>query len=202
MIFDANGFPKTGSTIARDESSFRHTGGSGSEIWYIANLGNCTALTTGAPTANTLRALPFIAPARGGRLDRIACNVTTLLAGNLRLGIYKAISDSNIYPGSLLAVSGDISSGTTGVKSYTIDLALNPGELYWLAHVGSVAATLRCMAVGGVGPIMGMTSALSTAPNAGYSVAHTYGALPSVFTAGGSVITAVPIPALAFRFSA
>ncbi len=202
MILDANGYPKTGSTVSRSRDSFRHTGGSGSEIWYVANQGSALALTTGAPSANFLRAFPFIAPARGGRLDRIACNVTTLLAGNLRIGVYKAVSDANIYPSDLLADSGDISSGSATVKTYTVSLDLEPGALYWLAHVGSVAATLRCMAVGGVSSLLGMTSALSTAPNVGYSVAHAYAALPDPFTAGGVVITAVPIPALAYRFSA
>ena len=192
------------SLVARSGFGARHIGGSGLERWYYANCANATALTTGAPTANVLRALPFIAPERRARLDRIAVNVTTLLAGNLRVGLYRNTSPGgqNLYPGALLADSGDISSGTAGVKSYTISQDLDPGEIYWLAHVGSVAATLRCLAVGGVGPLLGVSSALGTASSAGVSVAHTFGALPSTFTAGGAEITAVPIPALAMRFSA
>lgn len=180
-----------------------HTGAAIGQCDYIAGQSNNTALTTGAPTANVLRAMPFLAPLRGGTIDRIAFEVTTLLAGNGRIGLYDNLEDlRNVYPGALLADSGDISTATTGIKSATISVALRPGRIYWLALVTSAAPTLRGLAVGGVSGFLGVATAGTTALNMGISVAHTFGALPNPFTAAGAFFTAVPIPVLRYRFSA
>ena len=73
-------------------------------------------------------------------------------------------------------------------------MSYDPGELLWAVHVSSVAATLRCMAIAGIDTsILGLDTALGTAGGLGISVAHAFAALPSTFTAGGAVITAVPI---------
>ena len=40
--------------------------------YYYAGFGNGQALTTGAPSANVLRAIPFIAPGRGGVISELA----------------------------------------------------------------------------------------------------------------------------------
>lgn len=199
--YDSSGLELSGSMVARGEEAFRHAGGSGLEVWYLAGASNGLALATATMTANVLRAFPFVAPARGGTLDRLGFNVTTLLAGNSRIGLYASVSESNLYPSALLEDSGSISTATTGVKSYTINRALKPGRLYYLAHVCDVAVVLRGFAVGGVSSVLGISNALGTTPNLGVSVAHTYGALPATFTAGGAMITAVPLPALGYRFS-
>ncbi len=202
-VLDQNGNVKQIATslVARSPWSLTHAGGSGLERWYYANVECAAALTTGAPSANVLRAIPFIAPSRGGVLDRIAIAVTTLLAGNARIGIYRNTSESNLYPSDLLVDSGDLSTATTGVKAATINVSLVPGELYWFAHVGSVAATLRCLTVANASNLLGITSGLGTAQSVGVSRAFTFAALPSPFGAGGAEISAVPIPAIACRFS-
>ena len=189
-------------TNDRDISSFRHTGAT-LEANYIAGTINCSALTTGAPTANVLRAFPLVAPRRGGTIDRIAINVTTAVAGNAIVGIYDSLDHpSKLYPGRLLEGSSSISTGSTGIKSLALSRSLTGGALYWLVHVGSAAPTLRCCPVGAMSPILGLGSALGTAPSVGISVAHTFAALPAIFPIGGAYITAVPIPAIAARFSA
>lgn len=185
-----------------DISSYRQAGTSPLEIWYVANAGNGTAMTTGAPGAGVLRALPFVAPARGGTLDRIAFNVTTPVAGNARLGLYTNGSDSVIYPNSLVFDSGDIATGTGGAIAASCSVNLTPGALYWVVHIGNVAAGLRCLAVGGTSALLGSPPGLGGAFNAGIAVTMTYGALPSSFPGGGATFSAAPIPALAFRFSA
>ena len=179
-----------------------HAGGGGIDIWYAANVGNCTAYSTATITANVMRAMPFIAPRRGGTLDRLAINVTTLSAGAGRLGIYRATSETNVYPGSLVLDAGTVDTSATGVKPITISQSLVAGQLYWLACVFSATPVIRGFAVGSVSEMLGISAALGTAANAGISVAFTYAALPSTFTAGGAVITAVPIPGLFYRFSA
>lgn len=188
-------------------SDIAHTGGAGLERWYAAGQVNATALTTGAPTANVLRAFPLIVPRRTFTWDRIAFNVTTFAAGNARIGIYKNVDDhATIYPGSLYFDSGSISTGTNGVKTATPALGFNGvstsyGHLAWLVIVGDAAPTVRCQSVGGMLPI-GNDNTLPTTPSVGLSVAHAYAALPGTFPAGAAEITAAPIPSIYVRYSA
>lgn len=169
--------------------------GATKDRWYTSPITG-TALTTGAPTANVLRAIPFIVP-KTITVDRIAINVTTLLTGNVRFGIYR---DNGLgYPGSLVLDGGAVSTATAGVKSVAINQVLNGGQLYWLAIVSSAAATLRCFSVASMNPILGFDNTLGTAPGLFYSVAFTYAALPATFTAGATFGTAVPIPAIFVR---
>jgi hypothetical protein len=188
--------------VGRDWSSYRHAGGNSIEAWYYANVGNGTALTTGAPSADTIRALPFVAPARGGTMDRIAINVTANVGGtSARIAVYSNTADDNLYPSVLLADSGVLSTASNGVKSSAITVALQAGALYWLAHVGNGAPTLRCLAVGGVSPVLGTDNTLGTAPTAGLSVAYAFAAFPATFPSGAVAFAAVPIPALAYRMA-
>jgi hypothetical protein len=131
-------------------------------------------------------------------LDRIAIIVTTLLAGKVHFGIF---ADSGVvYPSSLLLDSGEFDTGTTGVKTATINLTLNPG-LYWAVIVGNAAPTLRALATGGAAAILGLDSGLGTASGLGYTVAFTYAALPATFPAGATVLTGT-VPAIFVRLSA
>jgi hypothetical protein len=192
-----------GGNTALGYQEYQHvSGGSGISCYYIAGATGASALTTGAPTANVLRAFPFTCPARGGTIDQLAFNVTTLLSGNARIGIYANTSAGNLYPGALIAGSGDIATGTAGVKTFATTQVLSAGQVYWLAYVSSSAATLRCLALASMPPFLGLPMAFGTAWQVGISRAFTYGALPNPFGAGGAGITAIPIPALAYRLSA
>ena len=171
--------------------------GATEDRWYCAGIDNATVLTTGAPTANILRAMPLLIPL-GRTLDRIAINVTTLTAGKARLGIYS--DNGNCYPNSRVLDAGEVDTGSTGVKAVNINQTLTPG-LYWLVMVNNAASTIRALSVGGVMPILGLASDLGTAPGVGWSVAFDYAALPATFTAAAAAITAVPIPAIFVRFS-
>lgn len=189
--------------IARNGySNFAYiTKGSTLNQWYTAPSTG-TALTTGAPTANVLRAIPFVVE-KITTIDQMAINVTTLAAGAARIGIYK--DNGNNYPGSLVVeatATTQINTGSTGVKTATdgLPVTLEPG-LYWLAMVGNAASTIRSFAVASMIPVLGFASTLAVTPSLGWSVAYTYAALPATFTAGGAVITAVPIPAIFVRSS-
>jgi hypothetical protein len=182
-----------------------HTGGGGLAIWYALGSNNNSSLTTGAVVANTLYAIPFVAPFRAGppTLDRLAFNVTTLLAGNGRAGIYNSTSVTNLYPSSLVIDGGSIATGTTGVKAATISQALTPGKLYWAVFVADVAATLRTHQAGTVGGILGFDSTLPNGGNRGISVAFTFAALPGTFPVSAALITTgTNIPAVFGRYSA
>lgn len=168
--------------------------------WYMSTSGG-TALTTGSPTINTLRAIPLVV-SKLVTIDQLAINVTTLGTGsNARVGIYT--DNGNLYPGALVADCGSISTATTGVKTYATNLpvTLLPG-LYWLVIVGDgTAPTIRALNVNSMSPILGLDSGLGTAWGVGWSVAFTFAALPATFPAGGAVLSAAPIPAIFARFA-
>lgn len=185
---------------ARAVEAYQHSGSGGAgAVYYIANCVQNTALNTGAPSANVIRAMPFIAPARGGTITELAFNVTTGAAGNCRIGIYTNTADDELYPDTLLLDTGSISVASTGVKTAATSLALDPGRLYWMVMVGDVAPTIRTITVNNCSDILGYPTAMGTAGNVGISLAFTYGALPDPFGAGGAYITAAPIPAIAYQ---
>lgn len=163
----------------------------------IPAMAGATALTTGAPAANTIIALPFTVP-WPCTLNRVLANVTTIgTLSNLRIGIYSATSLTNIYPGSRLYDSGDLSTITTGVKTASPALALTQGTLYWAClNQGGTVATIRCLGLAGCATPLGLDTAMGTAAGIGLNVSLTYGAYPASFPAGATVRTAVPIPAI------
>jgi hypothetical protein len=185
---------------ARAVEAYQHSGSGGAgAVYYIANCVQMTALNTGAPSANVMRAMPFIAPARGGTITELAFNVTTGAVGDYRIGIYTNTADDELYPDMLLLDTGSISTATTGVKTASAALALDAGRLYWMVVVGDAAPTIRTITVNNCSDILGYSTAMGTAGNVGISLAFTYGALPDPFGAGGSYITAAPIPAIAYK---
>jgi hypothetical protein len=186
-----------GGSSTPDIHNFRKVGVTNFEAWYTSPSTG-TALTATAVTANRLYAIPFLCP-KAITLDQIAFNVTTLLAGKARCGIY---NDSGLYPSSLLLDGGELDTGTTGVKSTTINQALSASSLYWLAFLANAAVTIRGFAVASMLPILGISNALGTAQNLGLYVSQTYGALPGTFPGTPTMIVAAPLPAIFVRLSA
>ena len=205
-LFDSTGTPvePLQEEFARGIDWYMQPGTSPLECWYGAGVANCNALTTGAPAVGTLIALPFVS-GRGGTLDRIAFNVTTVggAGSKARVGIYTNQSDGVLYPQTLLDDGGEfLCDAATGVKSTTIARVLSAGQLYWFAYLcGTAAPTIRCLSVAGTWPIFGLDNTLGTTPTMGLTVATAYGALPATFTAAATRLTAVPIPAIFARFS-
>lgn len=181
---------------------FSHINNSGGlDIQYP--LGHSTTtIATGAPTANRMYATPFVAPGRGGTINQLAFQVTTLLAGNGRVGIYDSTSDSNIYPNNMIVDGGGVSTGTTGFKTAAVSVNLTPGKLYWAVYLGDAAPTLRVVNTGGGNGILGVDTSLVSTPNRGISVAQTYGALPSTFTAGAVTESTSVVPCVYAKYSA
>lgn len=179
---------------------FAHPGTSEYEAWFCANCATHTAFATQALVANRLYAMPFVAPGRAGcTLDRLGINVTTGSSGNARLGIY---NDSSGYPGSLLLDAGTVVTTNIAVVTVTISQALTPGNRYWLVYVSNATPTVRSIPVNSCSHALGFSSALGTAGNCGLYVSFTYGTLNSTFPSTPTMITANPIPALFYRFSA
>lgn len=171
--------------------------GSTNDRRYPAGGGStCTAVATQAATANVLRVLPFIPPV-DMTADRISCYVSTLLAGKVRLGIYS--NGANLYPDALLADSGELDTGTTGIKDATISVAMTKGTLYWIGYCANAAATYRALAVAALIPIMGLLNNATPTWGVGWTVGYTYAALPSSYPGSATILAAGSMPIVAVR---
>lgn len=154
---------------------------------YITPTGLVVNTAGEAPGGNQLYAAPFFA-VRDMTIDRIAIECYIAEAGkNVRLGIYN--DGTNLYPGSLVLDAGTVSIGTTGVKAITINQVLTKG-LYFFVLVTDATGTgkLRRLTTGQF--CIGINASNFANMDATWRVAHTYGALPDPFTAGGSLIYA------------
>ncbi len=185
--------------VGVDVSYYRKTGVTNYEAWFTSPRAG-TALAGTALVANRIYAMPFICP-KNITLDQIGVYVSTLSTTTARLGIYA--DNGNCYPGSKLLDAGTIDVTATGAKKLTINQALTAGTLYWLVIVCAATPAIYCIPVAGVINVLGTSNALGTAQNAGLYATLTYGVLPTGFpTAGLTMITAAPIPAIFVRLSA
>jgi len=164
--------------------------------YYTMSASDATAPTTLALTANRLYAMPFLISGTHV-FSRIAINVSTLLAGNARMGIYSNTT-GDVYPNTLILDAGAVDTGTAGLKELTITGNWSPAPgLYWLVLVASSASTVRAIAVGSTIPILGMDSTFAAAHGNSWYVAYTYAALPAVYPGGGTIgIASMPVVAL------
>lgn len=177
-------------------SRFRKTGG-----YFGAALHFGVALTTQSISSiNSLRAFPFIV-SKTQKFDRIAIRVTTTgSAGAVaRIGIYA--DSGNIYPGSLIVDSGELSMVGTApfVREVIISVTLKPG-LYWVCVItgGATGTAVQATPVAQAFSVDGFDSTLSGTPNMGWAAVQTYGALPQNYPAGASAWT-LNIPLIALR---
>ncbi len=138
--------------------------------------------TSASYIANFIRATPFYVP-YDGTYDRAALEVVSGAAGNNRIGIWGPIPSSgaiNALP--LVLDTGNISTGTTGVKTATISQALSQGW-YMIGQVSDSTNTLRAYPAGALIHEIG-----DSVPFGGnrtknyYFASFTYGALPNPIT--------------------
>ncbi len=151
--------------------------------------------TTIALTANTLNAVAFITPV-ARTITRMAIQVTTLSAGNARLGIY--IDDGSVYPESLLLDAGTVDTGSTGIKEITgLNTSLLANTLYWFVLVTNATPTISAVTAGTAWQPLGYTSTALNVVGAGYwQVSFSYAALPNPFPSGATT-TANHLPKIA-----
>jgi hypothetical protein len=96
------------------------------------------------PTIHQLKLAPIIVPKRI-MIDEIAIEVVAAVAASFfRAGLYADNGDG--YPGAILHDSGQFDTSTTGVKTSSTNLVLNPGT-YWVGGATQgAAAQLRTIA--------------------------------------------------------
>ena len=138
-----------------------------------------------AVTANRLYFVPFPVY-EAVTFTKIGVYVSTLSAGNARLGIYNLV---NGIPTSLVLDAGTVSTGTTGSKEVVISQALSNGW-YALAVVFDAtpqvytgqSATSELEISNLLSTLIGGAASVGSAPKFFGYMNHTYGALPSTFT--------------------
>jgi hypothetical protein len=158
---------------------------------YIDEAINADAhASTIAGTANVLRAYPLLIP-RTIVIDSIQYEISTAAAGLCRVGIYT--DNGTAYPDNLVANTdiGTRASSTTGMKTNATasSVTLLGNSLYWVAYNCNAAPTFRGLAVTSLPNILGNTNVAGTnQEGTGWTVAQAFGALPSAYPSGGTII--------------
>lgn len=130
---------------------------------------------TAVMTANRVYYQPIYKP--GETVDRLAVEVTTLVAGSIRMGLF--IGDKR-NPLALLVDAGATVLSGTGVVEQSFTAVVLPRRWVWMAFVTSSGSTLRSGAPANSHLIgAGSTSAGDLALYA----AFTFGAFPTAATA-------------------
>lgn len=187
--------------LGRDVSSFRRTDTTTFESWYPAGAaGAAEKLTSMTASANTLYAVPHIFTAAHRIVDLGLDTVTG--SGNGRVGIYDSRDDlaGNPYPNRLLYETGSTDISTAAVDTLAaVDVDVEPGRIYWFAFCASGTPTMRAVGRSLLVPILGWPATLGADPNCGYTVAHTYAALPDPFPDGATAFSSAALPAIFMR---
>jgi hypothetical protein len=171
-------------------AKFVGTAGGFGESWHpnLIPVGTNSTTQSVTTTTNQIYAAPLMVPR--GTIDRISFNVTgSGGANNARQGIYEAVSANDPYPGSLVVDSGDISVNTTGLKTTTVSVVIEPTKMYWIVFQTSAGAPNVTAWLGG--GFISPWGALAGGVNwqsfnyqfVGFKMTRSYAALPSTFPA-------------------
>lgn len=156
-----------------------------------------TSLGTVAATADRMYLVPFTV-GRTRAVDQLGINVSTALAGNVRMGIYNSDASTG-YPTTVLVDGGTPpSTGTTGAKSSTVSVTLQPGVQYWTAVTCSSAATFSAGSANEMRPIAGGASPSNAGANHAYVTHSQADPLPNLTAVTPTFATAT-VPMLAYR---
>lgn len=102
-------------------------------------LGGVTAATT-AVAAGALRFYTFLAPFTGD-LQSYMLNITTIGAGNARMGLYAESESFPGLPGAQLDDAGEFSQNSLGVVARSCSIPVTKGQRLFLVHHSVIAAT-------------------------------------------------------------
>lgn len=179
-----------------------HAGTTNMECWYPAGFRTCGTIGSISMPLNTVTAMPFLAPARGGVIDKMAFHVVTgVAAKSVNFGIYDTVSATNLYPHSLL-YSTTISIATNGRKEWTQTVNLTAGRLYWLVIQPEANVTIYGQSVTNLEMFFGVSPGTGISSQSYIQVSRTYASgLEATWSAGLNWLGSGTIPFLMYRFS-
>jgi hypothetical protein len=124
-------------------------------------------------------------------IDALIAEVTVVGSFNFRMAVYT--DNGSGYPNALVVQTGDLDGSTPAAPSLrtgAVSATLEPG-LYWLVIItaGSITFRTDSNASWPADPLGFDNSSQATIRQPYYSVAFTYGALPSTFPGGATINT-------------
>ena len=156
--------------------------------------GGATGTLTGV--AGRMEIFPF-SPRGDIAVDRLAVNVTTLLAAALgKIVVYG--SDANGRPGNRIVETGDLDFGIAGVREATVALTLRRGTTYWLGVRHSSTATISAWASSATPDLNGGAPAITARKVLRQSLAYATAA-PGTWTYASADTNAGPAAAIWLR---
>lgn len=159
--------------------------------YYLAGaIRAVNSAATMTPLADYLLAVPIYI-ASPIHTDRLSIRVSVAATGNGRLGIYDSSPD--FYPSNLIKEMGAFTTGTTGFKNAdpSVKVFLSRG-LKWLVVVLDATPTINKVPENSIWEILGRGQSLLSF-GAGWRVAYTYAALPSMFPVGAVKRQSLPL---------
>lgn len=162
---------------------------------FVSGVITCTTLTTQAATADRLYLIPVYF-ARPRAVDQLAVNVSTLLAGNVRMGLWNSDPDTSLPTTVLVDGGTPVSTASTGVKTQTISATAH--GLVWFGLTCSSAATFSAFAANESPPIAGSVTASNAPANHIYTTHSQANAMPNLTAVTPTYATA-NVPAVMLR---
>jgi hypothetical protein len=153
-----------------------------------------TAATTFTLSNGTTYWIPF-SVSRSVTISQIAINVTTAATGVHQVGIYA--SNSLWQPTGSPLISSSFNTGTTGLKTASVSLTLQPG-VYWVAWASGSAATVRAISLSSLASL-GLAS-LGTSNTTMFSTSGSTLPDPAPTSGFTSLSSAVPAVGMIFSF--
>lgn len=185
---EVNGFPLSSDVVIPTIDHFRVDGAG---VYYstirVGTVGTQTR------SVDTLVAWPWFIE-KAASINSFIAEVTgTAADSNFRFAIYT--DNGSNYPDQLVANSdsGNQSSATTGVRTYTpsSNVSLAAGTMYWIAFNASDSIAMRSWTPASLPLFLGISSGMgANLQQVGLTVAQAFGAMPSTFPVGASVLTA------------
>jgi len=183
-----------------------HTGAALGKRAYVAGQAGSYAYSSANFVVNQLWAVPLWFPA-GRTAAEIWIPCRTNGAFNVRVGMYACTSDTNDYPGALLAAPAAIDWSVAGgaspaVRVASISVNLSSASKVYLAAVADGAAATYMIRNYAWDPCMGVdaTTFLGGPQPSAWLAAFVYAALPDPYPAGAAITNTAP-PAVAVYYA-
>ncbi len=101
-------------------------------------------VSTNAIAAGALRMYPFLAPFTG-TLQSYMLNITTIGAGNARMGLYAESVSFPGMPGAQLDDAGEFTQNALGIVTRSCSIQVTKGQRLFLVHHSAIAATYTAL---------------------------------------------------------
>jgi hypothetical protein len=188
-------------------ASFKHCAVSwGAAVipYYFANHVAGSLTGSFSLVADAIVAVPFIAPMRGGTLDRLSITTFTANVGaKVTMAIYSNTSDTELYPMTKIVAGTEFDTAAAATFNATISQMLTPGLMYWLvAHGGTATTGIRAIPAAGIGTLLGCSDSGGATPYGCLIKSSVTYATPCPTPFPAAAAAQSQTPALAMRFSA